>query len=156
MKPDASTFHYWLEARETNADEVTIYLHRTKMGAIMRSSDPTIDEDVTTRARSARDEVLPPDRRRPERQPGSAGDAKRQVRVMRPRKDPTRYLIVARDPDGRWHNVHLGTLTPKQATQRHIAMLHRGARPDNCQIWTKAQWLTYDSEETSDIDVEGE
>jgi hypothetical protein len=75
---------------------------------------------------------------------------------MRQRKDPTRYLIVARDRDDRWHNVHLGTLTPKQATQRHNEMLHRGARPANCQIWTKEQWLIYDTEEDVDIDAGGE
>jgi hypothetical protein len=55
MQADATTFHYWLEARETNADEVTIYLHKTEMGAIMRSSDPIIDEDATTREYAARE-----------------------------------------------------------------------------------------------------
>jgi hypothetical protein len=75
---------------------------------------------------------------------------------MRPRKDPTRYLVVARDLDGRWHNVHLGTLTPKQANQRHLEMLGRGARPEDCQIWTKEQWLTYDAEASVDIDEQGE
>jgi hypothetical protein len=50
-----TSLHYWLEARETNAEVVTIYLHQTEMGKIMRSSDPTIDEDVTTCAHAARE-----------------------------------------------------------------------------------------------------
>jgi hypothetical protein len=75
---------------------------------------------------------------------------------MTPHKDPTRYLIVARDSDGRWHFTHLGTLTPRQANQRHSEMLGRGARPDDCQIWTKEQWLIYDAEQAVDADAVGE
>lgn len=71
---------------------------------------------------------------------------------MTARKDHTRYLVVARDRDGRWHAVHLSTLTPTQATQRHIEILRRGARPDNCQIWTEAQWLISDAEQSVDVD----
>jgi hypothetical protein len=47
--------HYWLEARQSNAEVVTIYLHKTEMGRLMRSSAPTIDEGVTTREHAARE-----------------------------------------------------------------------------------------------------
>ena len=71
---------------------------------------------------------------------------------MTARKDPTRYLIVARDADERFHPIHLGTLTPRSAALLHLETLRRQGTPDRCQMWTQAQWLTYDAEQSVDID----
>ncbi len=65
---------------------------------------------------------------------------------MTARKDHTRYLVVTRDADDRFHPVHLGTLTPRSAALLHLETLHRQGTPDRCQIWTKEQWLTYDAD----------
>ncbi len=75
---------------------------------------------------------------------------------MTARKDPTRYLVVTRDADDRFHPVHLGTLTCHQAALLHIDTIRRQGVPDRCQIWTQAQWLTYDSEQAIDVWASGE
>ncbi|MGO8685430.1 MAG: hypothetical protein ACLQUT_12755 [Thermoleophilia bacterium] len=75
---------------------------------------------------------------------------------MTARKDHTRYLVVARDGDDHWHPVRLGTLTPRSAALMHIDIQRRQGVPDRCQIWTQAQWLTYDSKQVVDVWAQGE